>query len=822
MKESIRGKIKNMTLEEKAALVNGETSFGTKALQNHGIEALQLLDGGTGMNFEQLFGDMMMKNAHDIASANGMSGELALKHVINDYYHVEKLTDEERVLRDWIADRLLEMTGDDMAPGCFPSGILLGATWCPETVYRVGQALGMEALHFGVNLLLGSPYVNLMRNPLNGRLFESYSEDPFLMSTLAPWIVKGVQEYGVAANVKHFAANNQETYRVGIDETISTRALEELYFPAFRACVEAGAATVMSAYNSINGVPCTENRWLLTEVLRNRWGFSGMVVSDWGAVYHPAEAITAGNDLAMPGPLPAEPIIEAVQNDSLKEEDLDTSVERILDLYAKWGPEAQEEKRVLLYGTKNGDAATKARQGKELAARTDKAAYEACLEGAVLLKNENGIFPLKGKVTLFGEGALQFYDCGTGSAGITTSRTTSLLKELQACMGDANVEYQTGEQTSDVFLVVARQLGMEGNDRKSMRLPEAEENGIRSAVDRAKLLGKKVGVILNVCGPVDCRSFIDDVDGLFCVFLPGMQGAAALARLLSGEENPSGRLPVTFPLRYEDTPTYLNFPGDGKHVIYGEDIFVGYRYYDTKDIDVLFPFGYGLSYTTFACSNVRVSAETFTDSVEITAEIKNTGGLAGKEVAALYVHDVCSSIRKPLLELKAFQKVCLKPDESCQVRFVLTREMLASYDMDLERFEAEEGCYALCVVTSAVDRRLLCRKLRETEDDMLRQQADAQDAVLSCVKWVYGDWKSAYSYSMDSSIKELYENEEIQPLLFGLFRALELDEGILYSSYEYTSYKTLRTILSEAGMETDRLLPELLGFEEKLSAVKRK
>lgn len=786
-----KDKIAQMSLFEKASLVCGDTPFGTKELKSHNILKMLFLDGGTGMNFEQLFGELtarsMTSSADDVnqdtQTVGGMTSSLMLKHVIDYYYDEEKLSDGERQLREWINDRLEEFCGDDYVPGCFPPGILLGATWNPQIVAQVGEALGMEALHFGVNLLLGSPYVNLMRDPLNGRLFESYSEDPLLMSKLAPEIVKGVQKYGVAANVKHFAANNQETFRVGIDETISRRALEELYLPAFHACVDAGVATVMSAYNAINGIPCTENHWLLTELLRDQWGFDGMVISDWGAVYHPGEAVAAGNDVAMPGPLPAYPVVEAVEKGILSEETLDASVERILKFHDSWGPEAQQKKREQIASKANA-ASYQNKPPVADDAFSDQAAYNAVIEGAVLLKNENDMFPLHGNVLLAGKGAMQFYDCGTGSAGITTNRTGSLYLELKKRM-DSTVFYaESGSipadglagyiADTDNVLIVVRQLGMEGNDRKSLKLPEEEYSMLIHTIRLAKQQGKRTGVILNVCGPVDCSDFIDDADGVFCVFLPGMQGASALADLLTGKANPSGKLPVTFPYRYEDTPTCLNFPGDGKHVIYGEDIFVGYRYYDTKGIQTLFPFGYGLSYTCFHYSNIQVSEACFTETLSVSVEVTNTGSVAGKETVQLYVHDVVSTLRKPQKELKDFKKIYLEPGETKQVCFLVTKAMLASYDTTLSRWEAEEGYFDIMVGASSRD---------------IRQ-----------VKRVYGDWRSAYSYSVDSSFKVLYEHREIQPVLFSFFEELGLDKGILYSNYEYTPFKTLGRVLEEAGI----------------------
>jgi len=744
-----------MNLQEKAKLVNGETFFGTATLPQCDIEKLLFLDGGTGLNFEQLFGEFCSREEVLEKCEQSEFGSKKLQGVIANFYQPEKLNADEYELYKKIKDKLeKQAVGEAFAPGCFPAGILLGCTWNLETIYKVGNALGMEAAGYGVSLLLGTPNVNMMRDPLNGRLFESYGEDPYLMSKLAPQMVKGVQDMGVAANVKHFAANNQESFRVGVDEMISKRALHELYFPAFKACVEAKVETVMSAYNAINGSPCTENKWLLTDILREKWGFEGMVVSDWGAVYHPVEAIKAGNDLAMPGPIDATPLIEAVKDGTLSEEELDRATDRVLRFMERWN---RKDKKIPFDSN-----------------FSDEAAYEAVIEGAVLLKNKNAIFPLQeGKVTLFGEGAKAFFDCGTGSAGITTNRTTSLYEELTYHLGKENVLYEAMDTDTRTVLIVVRQIGMEGNDRKSLELPATEKAMLLNTIQMAKQAGKKIGVILNVCGPVDCRDFIDDIDGMFCVFLPGMQGAKALADLLTGKENPSGKLNVTFPLQYEDTPTFLNFPGDGRHVIYGEDIFVGYRYYDKKKVPVLFPFGYGLSYTTFKISNPVLSSETFTDEVTLSVDVENIGDCFGKEVISLYVHDVNSTLRKPYKELKGFKKVALEPGEKKTVAFTVTKEMLASFDMDMDAWEAEEGYYDLIIATSV--QQEICRKR------------------------VYGSWQSAYSYDFTRPIKQLYENEEIRPILFEIFDELKLDYGAIYDTYQYNSHTPFTDLLKGEG-----------------------
>lgn len=738
---------KDLTLEEKVALVKGASFFRMSGVKSKGMDGLLCLDGGTGLNFEQLFGDFCSLDEEK----KKYFGSKILQNVITFYYEPGKLNEEEMNLREWITERLEEQCKQEVfAPGCFPAGILMGATWNPECVYDVASALGKEAAAYGIDLLLGTPYVNLMRDPLSGRLFEGYGEDPYLMTVLAPEAVKGVQDQGVAANVKHFAANNQESFRVGMNEIITKRALYELYLPAFKTCVEAGVATVMSAYNQINGVPCTENEWLLTELLRDTWRFEGVVVSDWGAVKHLDLAVAAGNDIAMPGPIDGTGLIKSIEKGTLSEEKLDAAVEHVLAFIEKCRMKKVETK----------------------SKSSDQAAYQAALEGIVLLKNENVIFPLDGDVALFGEGAKGFYDCGTGSAGITTNRTTSLLEELRGLKGDEHVTFEEVTPRAETVLVVGRKQGMEGNDHSDMFMPKEEEEKILEVVAAAKKQGKKVGVILNVCGPVDCSAFEELVDGIFCVFLPGMQGAKALAELLTGRENPSGRLTVTFPKRYEDTPTYLNFPGDGYHTIYGEDIFVGYRYYDTKKIKTQYPFGHGLSYTTFSYGPLQVDADVFEEEITCSVEITNTGSYAGKEVVMLFVADKKSTLRKPQKELKGFRKIFLAPGETKKVSFIITKEMLASYDMNLERWEAEEGYYEFMIAKSAED--------------------------IQCSRVVYGAWESAYSYSLSTPVKVLHDVDEAWELLFSIFKKHGLDVGCLEDTYQYNSHTSIDEVIKGA------------------------
>lgn len=781
-------RLAQMTLEEKATLVNGASFFGMAGLERFDIPALQLLDGGTGMNFEQLFGDLYSRAEKETNSTNGMVGSTVLTHVIDWYYEPEKLTEEELEVRSWIEEQLRTRTGRNYAPGCFPPGILLGATFNPDVVRTVGEALGAEARLFGVQILLGSPNVNIHRDPLNGRLFEGYSEDPCLVSTLAPELVKGVQKFKVAANVKHFATNNQETNRVGINETISERALQEIYYPGFKACVQEGKVeTVMSAYNRINGVPCTESYKLLTEELRDKWGFEGTVLSDWGAVYHPVEALQAGNDLAMPGPLPAEPIIDAVNEGRLSMEVLDKAVLRLLKTiaycldspYKNVDSVSIGEKEIPMWAVNTcGDGAPDLDAIYEA---TTAAAYESAAEGIVLLKN-NDVYPLGAEERILLTGSENFLTCGTGSAGITTNRNTS----FEECIGGTYVGYDYDfeaycKQVRNVYIILTATVsGMEGNDRPHMRIAEADDLALRQLIDFKKEYGCKLSLVLNVCGPVDLRDYEADLDAIWCVFLPGMEGAHALADLMLGKRTPSGKLPITFPKRYEDTPTFLNFPGEGYEVNYGEGIYVGYRYYDKKKVVPAYPFGFGLSYTTFKIDNCKADKEEFEDELKVSLTVTNTGNFPGAEVIQLYISDETSMLPKPVKELKKFRKVFLQPGESKDITFTLTKKDFMSFDMDYNEWLAEEGYYHILIATSS-----------------------AETDIKGDIR-VYLDTRSPYSYGLTSTVKTIFEKEPLKEALFTLWNEMSWDMQIIASNYQYTPNRTIEQIMPAAPNESSR------------------
>lgn len=821
MTDKIKTILEQMTIEEKADMVCGASNFCTADASRYGVPAIRMLDGGTGINYEQLIADLILSwrtNPRDEEEAWLMKDFSATeeRNVIFDYFRPDKLTEKEtkvwKKVREYLKEQFIknttnndttlafvEMAGDAaadiMSPACFPCGMMLGATFNPDVVNQTGHALGREARAYGVSMLLGTPNINIHRDPLGGRLFEGFSEDPCLVAKLAPEYVKGVQAEGVAANIKHFAANNQEKNRQGINETISERALQEIYFPGFRACVEqAQPATVMAAYNKINGTACTANEWLLDGILRKYWGFEGMVVSDWGAVYDLIAALKAGNDLNMPG-ITADPekVVQAVEAGELIEEELDRNVARVLELMDTYGsPECYDM------------------SAQYIMDMSKQSAYKAACEGIVLLKNENGIFPIRSKgkagndsvfetvsdeevmsgVVLCGSGAIRLYDCGTGSAGITTDKDSSIYEGLiqngvEVSIGIPAVGKRAGIST---YICVARIPGMEGNDRKNMKLSVEDAQILNQMLDlKRENPMVKLGLILNVSGPVDLALWEHELDGIFCMFLPGMEGGHAMADILTGRVNPSGKLPLTFPKKHKDTPTYLNFPGDGYQVNYGEGIYVGYRYYDKKMVEPLYPFGHGLSYSHFEISNERAIADSvpvelvypdgkvdnkkmpvLTDSLRIAVDVINQGPeefSEGMEVVQLYISDPYATISKPVKELKAFKKIRLAYGEREKVTFTLTKEDFASFDSDLHQWVAEEGVYNILIGNSS--RNIVCSMP------------------------VYLDAKTEYSYSLQTPIKVLYENSVTKAHMNHLWFRLGLDPADIDNKYEYEPHTRL-------------------------------
>jgi len=704
--ESIPSVIEAMALEEKVRLVVGAKAFETWPVARLGIPAVVPLDGHNGITMHQLVTNLADRvlARQEMASAGlgilfslyttlGTDGLDALLAGTLDPERIESLPPEQATFVQDLGQEIEAFLPPEGLPTCFPPGIVMGATWNPALVGECGAAVAKEARAYSVDMLLG-PNVNIHRNPLGGRVFESYSEDPYLASQIVVDYVRGVQGEGVAADVKHFAANSQETHRHGINEIIPERALREIYFPAFRAAIqEGGCWTVMSAYNKINGHDCAMNRWLLTEVLREEWGFTGMVVSDWGAAYDRVEALLAGNDLEMPGPQDPQVILDAVVQGVLPEAVLDERIANILGVWVKL-PAFQGKERPAL------DRALSSRLARAIA-----------VEGAVLLKNRNGALPFSSEtIAVLGENAIHPLPTGGGSAGVTSPYVVSLLEGLEARFSQDRVHYGAIPVEAGAAIVSAGVHSREGADRTSLRLAEADVALIHDTARTCRERGIKLVVVLNVCGPVEVAEWIDEVDAVLLIWLGGMELGHAAAALLAGDENPSGKLPLTFPRRYQDVPSYLNFPGESGAVWYGEGIFVGYRYYDAVDIQPQFPFGHGLSYTSFALSNLRLSAEALDvdrdETLQVSVDVTNTGDRPGQEVVQLYLSDVQSTLHKPPKELKGFRKVALAPGETQTVELTLDRRALAHWDPAEHAWCVEPGVFQVLVGVSSDDIRL--------------------------------------------------------------------------------------------------------------------
>ena len=671
--------LEKMTVSDKARLLCGTSAFSLGGFESSCgfIPELNIQDGGTGVNHGHLFSRLFRNYTEDHKAAE-------LMDILFCYYDQDKLTDEEKELRDTAEALLTEYRGGiDIAPGCYPPGILLGATWNPDVVYNTGVALGMEAAVYHIGVLLGTPNCNILREPANGRFFEGYSEDPLLTKILAPEMCKGVESMGIASDVKHFACNNLEINRKTINELIGIRPLREIYFPAFEACSKV-ASTLMSAYPSINGKHCMEDPWLLTEVLRDEWGYKGVTVTDWdGRIKDTGDSVAAGQDIFMPGPWDHSGIVKAVGEGRLPENLLDEAALRVLELIDRF-------------------ADVKAPSGLTVSEYKDKgdaAAYEAAAEGIVMLKN-NAHLPLKktSKAVFFGP--TRFLDYGKGSAEVFTDRTTDLYSELCGILGDSRVfkddidEFRNGA-TAVVIETVA---SGEGNDR-----PDLKMNGKTIALIKklAKDKGKgKICLILNVPGPVELEGLEEVVDSVFAVFYPGMMGAKAMADILTGKINPSGALPCTFPVSYKDTPAYLCYP-DNFTCVYGEGIYVGYRGYQKRGIKPLYPFGFGLSYSKFAID--CISGFRKGDRFSVSCNVSNRGKADGKAVVQLYVSKTKPLTSRAPYWLAGFTKPFIEAGSEKEVEITFDKQELAYFDEEYGKFLVEGGNYELFLSLKGCD-----------------------------------------------------------------------------------------------------------------------
>lgn len=626
----------------------------------------------------------------------------------------------------------------------FPIATSLASTWDPATAEAVGKAQGNEVKEYGVDLLL-APALNIHRNLLNGRNFEYYSEDPLISGKIAAAMVNGVQSNGVGATIKHFAANNQETNRNSIDTIVSERALREIYLKGFEIAVkESHPWSVMSSYNKLNGTYTSQSADLLTTVLRKDWGFTGFVMTDWFGGDNPVEQMKAQNDMIMPGSATQSSLIKtAVESGNLDEKVLDRNIKNILQIVIQT-PEFKKYQN-----SDNPDLAAHAQTARKAAA-----------DGMVLLKNNNMPLPINKdqKITLFGNTQIETVKGGTGSGDVNAAYTISIADGLKSAGYQLNQsvfqEYKTyidtlrsqdqykikpspwGEdfgklipaipekpladseiaaasKESDIGVIVIGRNSGEGVDRKVEKgdylLSDTEQDMISKVSAEYHQQGKKVAVILNIGGPIEVASWRDKVDSVLLAWQPGQEAGYAVADVISGKVNPSGKLPTTFPVKYSDVASADSFPGTPEdnptQVVYNEDIYVGYRYNTTYKVKPAYEFGYGLSYTDFDISHVNISeGKKFKDKLKVSAMVENTGKLPGREVVQVYVSAPDGKLEKPAVELKAFGKTReLKPHQRELLHFDLNAKDLASFDEEKNAWVLEKGTYTIKVGASSED-----------------------------------------------------------------------------------------------------------------------
>lgn len=692
MEKRIEKLIKKMTLEEKVGLLHGNSKFYVAGVERLGIPEWSLSDGPHGVRAEI--------NRHDWAYAG------------------------------WTND----------SASYFPTGTAFAATWNPELAYRRGEVLGEEARWRKKDVLLG-PGVNIIRSPLCGRNFEYMSEDPYMNSVLAVAYIKGLQSRDVACSVKHFAVNNQETNRTTVDVECSERALREIYLPAFKAAVqEGGALTVMAAYNKFRGEFCAENNYLVRKILRNEWGFDGVYVTDWGAAHSTVPSMEAGLDLEMGTLIDkyedwyyANPLIEAVKSGKIPMSLVDEKVGDVLRVMIKTN--VLDPKKRFGPGSMN----TKEHQ---------QATYDAAAEAIVLLKNQNNLLPLDfssiKSLAVIGDNATRKHSNGGLSSEIKAVYEVTPLEALRAKWGDkVDIRFAQGYEklstfvegsnngqssgtfssktqesdallkeavevarTSDVALLVCglnHDYDTESFDRLNMDIPYGQVELIQEVVKA----NPRTIVVMIAGSPLNMAAVDICSPAIVWAWFNGMEGGNALVDVLSGKVNPSGKMPFTTPVSLDQSPAHAlgNFPGRDLKVNYEEDILVGYRWFDTKGLPVVYPFGYGLSYTTFNYSNLNTDKKTYdqAETIQATFTLTNTGDREGAEVAQLYVSDPVCSVMRPVKELKGFKKVFLKPGESRRITLDIPVSSLAFYSEAQSQFVVEPGEFILQLGASASD-----------------------------------------------------------------------------------------------------------------------
>ncbi len=649
-----------MTLEEKAAICDGADFWHLKGMEKYGFPSIMVCDGPHGLRKKDYSkkGDSLSNSVPAIS---------------------------------------------------YPTAATTASSWDPELLFEMGVALGKKCLKEEVGVLLG-PGINMKRSPLCGRNFEYFAEDPILAGELSAGFINGVQSMGVGTSLKHFCANSQETRRMTCDSVVDERALREIYLTAFEIAVKkAKPWTVMNSYNKINGFHGSENKHTQLEILRDEWGFDGVVVSDWGAVNDRVLGLKNGNDLEMPSSsgAGAKKIVEAVKNGTLDEAVLNERALNMLNLIKKAVDGSKKN-----YAYNDADDQPFARK--------------VAANSMVLLKN-NGVLPLKksGKVAVIGELARTPRYQGAGSSHINPTQLDNALDELKKVGYD--VEFAQGYELSAkkaknndaliaqaadlakrcenviIFIGLTDEYEAEGFDRTHMNLPDAHDKLVAEILK----VNKNAIIVLAGGSPVE-MPWNDGVAAILNSYLGGQAGAGAVADIISGAVNPGGKLPETYPMFYADTPAKTNFPGNPASVEYRESVYIGYRYYEKAKKAVRYPFGFGLSYTTFEYSDIKLSDKSIndTDTLTVTVKVKNTGAVPGYEVVQLYVADKESTIYRPEKELKGFKKIWLNPDEEKEIAFELSKRAFAFYNVNINDWCVESGDFDILVGASSADIRL--------------------------------------------------------------------------------------------------------------------
>ena len=649
----IKAVLSQMTVAEKAALCCGKNFWHLNGVERLGIPSVMVTDGPCGLRKQADSGDHLGLNE----SVTAIS---------------------------------------------FPTGSCVASSYDDELMNALGVTLAEECQAEDVAVILG-PALNIKRSPLCGRNFEYMSEDPYLSGKLSASYIRGVQSKNVGVSPKHFAVNNQETRRMSCSSNLDERTFREIYLPGFETVVkESDPWTIMCCYNKINGVYGAANNYLLNDILRKEWGFNGYVVTDWGAIKERVECLKAGTDLEMPGTGPAniERIVKAVEDGSLTMEELDTAAGRIIDITMRYVENRQPDTKFDYE-------------------RDHEFARNAAAESMVLLKND-GVLPLKKdqKIAFIGKYAEAPRFQGGGSSHVNSYKVTGAVEaakgldvtyaqgyitekdETQPELLAEAVETAKNAEAAVIFIGLPDVLESEGFDRKNLDLPACQIE----VINEVAKVQKNIAVVVH-CGGNIVMPWLDKAGAVLYAYLGGEAVGAAVCDLIFGDKNPSGKLAETFPLKLEDNPSYLNFPGEGNNVNYAEGIFVGYRYYDKKKMEVLFPFGYGLSYTTFEYSDLKVSADEIndTDTLTVTATVENTGNVFGKEAVQLYVRNAECETARPVRELKGYAKVALKPGEKKEVTFTLDKRSFAYYNVEAKDWVVPTGLYGIEIGKSSRD-----------------------------------------------------------------------------------------------------------------------